>query len=120
MRKIWRVKDSNSDIQDRLASALNISRITAQVLANRGIDSPVQASEFLTCSLASCHDPFLLKDMDKAVARIRQAISSRERILVYGDYDVDGMTGASLLYSALTKLGATVETYIPNRLEEGY
>src|SRR3989338_8033329 len=99
MRRIWRIKDSNSDIQDRLSSSLKISKVTAQLLANRGVDDPAKASKFLNCSLSSCHDPFLLKDMDKAVSRIKKAISNGEHILVYGDYDVDGMTGTSLLCS---------------------
>lgn len=120
MRKTWIIKDSSLDVQKRLSSALNISAVTAQLLANRGIDSPRPAEEFLKCSLSSCHDPFLLKDMDKAVGRIKKAIADRQSVLVYGDYDVDGMTGVSLLYSALKNLGANVSSYIPNRLEEGY
>jgi len=120
MRKIWRVRDPNIEVQKSFYSELKISQITAQLLSNRGINDPKEAGEFLACSLSSCHDPFLLKDMDKAVGRIRKAISDKERILVYGDYDVDGMTSVAILKQALTKLGATVETYIPNRLEEGY
>ncbi len=120
MQKIWRVREADPEIQNHLSSALNISKVTAQLLANRGIKTVDVASDFLKCSLASCHNPFLLKDMDKAVSRIKKAISSLERILVYGDYDVDGMTSVTILYSALTNLGAQVETYIPNRIEEGY
>ena len=117
---IWRIKDSNSYIQEDIASSLNISKITAQLLVNRGIVNPSLASEFLACSLSSAYDPFLLKDMDKAVSRIKNAIREGEQILVYGDYDVDGMTGVATLYSALKNLGANVLNYIPNRLEEGY
>jgi len=120
MRKIWRIKDSNTAAQKDLSSALNISTVTAQLLINRGITEPRAGAEFLKVSLGSCHDPFLLKDMDKAVHRIRKAIADKERILVYGDYDVDGMTGVTILYSAFKKLGANVSSYIPNRLEEGY
>lgn len=120
MRKIWRVKDSIPAIQDTLSGELNISKVTAQLLANRGIDNPRSAGEFMKCSLSSCHDPFILKDMDRAVFRIRKAISSSEKILVYGDYDADGLTGVAVLYSALKNLGANAATYIPNRLEEGY
>lgn len=120
MQKIWRIKDSHPSIQDNLASELNISKVTAQLLANRGIESIEGASQFLNSSLASCHDPFLFKDMDKAVSRIKKAISKKEKILVYGDYDVDGMTSVTVVYSALKNLGAIVETYIPNRIEEGY
>lgn len=120
MRKVWRIKAPNADVQDSLASALNISRVTAQLLANRGISDPETAKEFLNSSLSSCHDPMLLKDMGKAVARIKKAISGTEKILVYGDYDVDGMTSVALLVSALRILGADVSSYIPNRIEEGY
>ncbi|MFA6321151.1 MAG: single-stranded-DNA-specific exonuclease RecJ [Candidatus Omnitrophota bacterium] len=120
MQKIWRVRDSDPEIQNHLSSALNISKITAQLLFNRGIRTVEGAFDFMKCSLASCHNPFLLKDMDKAVFRIRKAISGGELILVYGDYDVDGMTSVTVLYSALKVLGAKVETYIPNRIEEGY
>lgn len=120
MQKIWRVRDTDLEIQNQLSSALNISKITAQLLFNRGIKTVDVASDFMKCSLASCHSPFLLKDMDKAVARIKKAISKNELILVYGDYDVDGMTSVTVLYSALKVLGAKVETYIPNRIEEGY
>ncbi|MFH0763528.1 MAG: single-stranded-DNA-specific exonuclease RecJ [Candidatus Omnitrophota bacterium] len=120
MRRIWRIKDSDPAFQDSLSHDLNISKITAQLLLNRGIASASDASAFMQCSLSSCHDPLLLKDMDRAVSRIRRAVSSREKILIYGDYDVDGMTSVTLLYLCLKNLGADPETYIPNRLEEGY
>nr|HPM43582.1 DHH family phosphoesterase [Candidatus Omnitrophota bacterium] len=120
MRKTWRIKDHNPSIRNNLAAALKVSPITAQLLINRGIDDIKSASDFLDCSISSCHDPFLFKDMDKAVSRIKDAISRREKILVYGDYDVDGMTGVAVLSSAFKSLGADIHTYIPNRLEEGY
>lgn len=120
MNKIWKVKDPNPAAQQALSAALGISRITAQLLLNRGITDTAGASNFLKCSLASCHEPRLLKDMDKAVMRIKKAIRGKEKILVYGDYDVDGMTGVTILYTALKNLGADVSSYIPNRIEEGY
>ncbi|MDD5495810.1 MAG: single-stranded-DNA-specific exonuclease RecJ [Candidatus Omnitrophica bacterium] len=120
MRKIWRIKDPNPAGQDNLARNLNISKVTAQLLLNRGIETAKEANEFLKCSLSSCHDPFILRDMDKAVSRIKKAISSKEKILVYGDYDVDGITGVVVVYFTLKNLGAIVEAYIPNRIEEGY
>src|SRR3989338_2474880 len=106
MRKIWRIKDPNLAVQKNFYSELKISKITAQLLSNRGIDNAKEAAEFLACSLSSCHDPFLLKDMEKAAARIKKAIRGKENILIYGDYDVDGMTSAALLYTALKHLGA--------------
>ncbi|OGW85802.1 MAG: single-stranded-DNA-specific exonuclease RecJ [Omnitrophica bacterium RIFCSPLOWO2_01_FULL_45_10] len=120
MKKIWRIKEEDPAAQNRLSSALKISKITAQLLANRGVSNPKDAKEFLNPSLSYCHDPFLFKDMDKAVSRIKKAVKGGENILIYGDYDVDGMTGVALLYSALKNLGAKVTTYIPNRLLEGY
>lgn len=120
MRKIWNVKKSELEILKTFSLELKISEITAQLLSNRGISTLKEAGEFLACSLSSCHDPFLLKDMDKAVSRIKKAIQDKEKILVYGDYDVDGMTSVAMLKQALQNLNATVETYIPNRLEEGY
>ncbi len=120
MRKTWRIKEENPAAQETFSSKLKISKVTAQLLSNRGIHNLKEAGEFMSCSLSSCHDPFLLKDMDKAVMRIKKAITGNEKILVYGDYDVDGITAVTLLYSALQKLGAIVESYIPNRLEEGY
>lgn len=120
MRKIWRIKESDPAFQDSLSHDLNISKITAQLLLNRGVASVSDAYSFMQCSLSSCHDPFLLKDMDKAVSRIKQAITAKERILIYGDYDVDGMTSVAILCTCLKNLGGDVESYIPNRLEEGY
>jgi len=120
MRKIWQIRESRPDIQDSLSSALKISKVTAQLLANRGIDDPDRAKEFLGSSLSACPDPFLLKDMEKAVDRVKRAIAGGEKIIVYGDYDVDGITGVTLLRQALKSLKADVESYIPNRIEEGY
>ncbi len=120
MKKTWKIKPANLSIQNAFSQELNISKITAQLLSNRGIDSSKEAGEFIACSLSSCHDPFLMKGMSIAVERIKSAILSKEKILVYGDYDVDGMTAVTILYMALKNLGAIVETYIPNRLEEGY
>lgn len=120
MRKIWQIKNSSDDLQKALSSALKISNVTAQLLVNRGITGPEEAQQFLTCSFSGTYDPFLLKDMDKAVLRVKRAIERKEKILVYGDYDVDGITSVAILYTALKNLGASADPYIPNRLEEGY
>lgn len=120
MRKIWRIKPTDPSAQKRIAAELNVSNVTAQLLANRGITDLKSAADFMGCSLASCHDPFLMKGMEKAVGRIRKAILGKEKILIYGDYDVDGMTSVAMVYSALKSLGADASYYIPNRLEEGY
>ncbi len=120
MQKIWRIKPSDVSIQKKIAAELKVSNVTAQLLANRGITDLKSAADFMGCSLASCHDPLLMKDMEKAVVRIRKAISQKEKILIYGDYDVDGMTSVAMVYSALKGLGADASYYIPNRIEEGY
>ncbi|PKN94868.1 MAG: single-stranded-DNA-specific exonuclease RecJ [Chloroflexi bacterium HGW-Chloroflexi-6] len=91
-----------------------------QILFNRGISTREAASSFLRAELTFDTNPFLMKDMDKAVARIRRALESREQIAIYGDYDVDGVTATSLLVQALRALGGSVREYIPNRFDEGY
>ena len=120
MNRIWKVKKQNPSLSSSLAASLNISPITAQLLINRGIKDEMQAHHFLYGDLDSAHEPGLLKDMKKTLARVRRAIKNKENILVYGDYDVDGITATALLKMVLTHLKAKVATYIPNRLEEGY
>ncbi len=113
------LEDENKIIQE-LTGKLNISPITAKILINRGICSLDQAMEFLNPSLDKLLDPFELQDMDKAVKRIEQAAKNNEHITIYGDYDVDGITAASLLYKFLTKNGCSVDVYLPDRHIEGY
>ncbi|MEE8360196.1 MAG: single-stranded-DNA-specific exonuclease RecJ [Candidatus Omnitrophota bacterium] len=120
MRKRWIIKKADKDIPGLLSKELGISNIIAQLLANRSILKPDEADRFLNCKLSDLHDPYLLKGMDRAVSRIKHALSKGEKILVYGDYDVDGITSVALLKSVLTKLGGHVLDYIPNRVEEGY
>jgi single-stranded-DNA-specific exonuclease len=91
-----------------------------QILFNRGISTKAEASSFLRAELPFTADPFLMKDMDIAIQRIRQALKTGELVAVYGDYDVDGVTATALLVSALRALGGSVREYIPNRFEEGY
>lgn len=104
----------------RLAAEAGISGLLAAVLVNRGISDGEQAEKFLHPSLSHLHDPFLLKDMDKAADRIIAAINGREHITIYGDYDVDGVSSTSLLYRFFNEIGADAAYYIPDRLEEGY
>ena len=92
----------------------------AQLLVNRGVKTPEKAQEFLFGDLSSCHDPFLMKDMDKGVERIKKAIEKKEKVLIYGDYDVDGVTSTALLADIFKRMGVDYETFIPNRLEDGY
>ena len=120
MRKRWLVKKTDKKRSDLLAKELNISPVIAHLLANRSILDPEEADRFLNCRLSNLHDPYSLKDMEKAVFRIRHALSKGEKILIYGDYDVDGITSVALLALVLTNLGGNILEYIPNRLEEGY
>ena len=105
---------------DHLASELAIPPLVARLLVGRGIEDPGAADRFLNPRLDHLHDPFLMADMGKAVERLRQAIAEREKILVYGDYDVDGTMSVVVLLTALRRMGAMVDTYIPHRLTDGY
>lgn len=120
MKMIWKTFESNQRLQKQLSEHTGVSPVLAQLLLNRGVRTPEQAQDFLFGKLSSCHDPFLLKDMQKAVDRIRKAAEKKEKILIYGDYDVDGVTSTALLVHAFREIGADFETFIPNRLEEGY
>ncbi len=104
----------------RAMVAAGIPPLPAAVLCARGLDTPEKAREFLDDREALLHDPFLLKDMDRAVARIQKALEQHETIAVYGDYDVDGITSTCLLTDFLRRQGANVVFYIPDRMEEGY
>jgi len=104
----------------QLASELSLPPVAVRILINRGIDTKARAEEFLTPSLENLMDPFVLQDMEKGVDRIIRALRNREKIMIFGDYDVDGITSTSLLFLILNKLGGEVTYYLPNRLIEGY
>ncbi|MEI5905712.1 single-stranded-DNA-specific exonuclease RecJ [Bacillus spongiae] len=116
----WVVQKVNNEIIDKLENELNIPSIVSQLLYNRGITTVDEARSFLWSDHDNIHDPFLLKDMDKAVERIHQAISQKEKILIFGDYDADGVSSTSVMMITLQDLGAHVDFYIPNRFSEGY
>lgn len=117
----WIVQnDIDYETVENFSKLLNVPKIISQILLNRGIDTFDKAKLFFRGNLEHLHDPFLLPDMDQAVARIIRAIRQQEKILIYGDYDVDGITAVSLLYLLLRKLGADVIYYIPNRIKDGY
>ncbi|MCK4463487.1 MAG: DHH family phosphoesterase, partial [Candidatus Omnitrophica bacterium] len=120
MQKIWTLRTNNKRLREKLSGHLNISPILAQMLINRDLCDAQQARHFLYGDLSACFDPFLLKGMDEACRRVKKAIKNKEKILIYGDYDVDGITSCALLKIVLHELGADAYTYIPNRLEEGY
>jgi single-stranded-DNA-specific exonuclease len=120
--KKWIVREpGNPALVRQLASELGIDQTLANLLVQRKIKSQSEARAFLKPQLEQLHDPFLMKDMDKAVARLTTALEAKEKILIYGDYDVDGTTAVSLVYSFLRKYGEdNLEYYIPNRYTEGY
>ncbi|WP_024768402.1 single-stranded-DNA-specific exonuclease RecJ [Aquimarina macrocephali] len=119
MRWTLQPKPDISTIEN-LAKTLNVDTIIASLLVQRGITTFDQAKKFFRPSLEDIHDPFLMKDMDKATVRIQKAIANGENIMVYGDYDVDGTTSVALLSSYLKTLSNQIATYIPDRYGEGY
>ena len=117
----WILPDRPSpEAIESIRSELNIPNVMAKILVNRGVDSVDDAREFLYPSLDHLIDPFLMVDMDKAVDRIWTAVDGGEKIMIHGDYDVDGVTATAVLVRSIGHLGAEVTFYIPNRLEEGY
>ena len=117
----WILKDpADPEKGGRLSAELGIDRVLAELLVKRGVETFEQARSFFRPSLDDLHDPFLMKDMDKAVKRLRTAITTEEGILVYGDYDVDGTTAVALVYSFLRRYSTNVDFYIPDRYEDGY
>ena len=105
---------------ERLSTEVGIDKVLAELLVKRGVETFEQARAFFRPSLDALHDPFLMKDMDVAVARLHDAITSGEKILVYGDYDVDGTTAVALVYSFIQRFTDKVDFYIPDRYDEGY
>ncbi len=116
----WLFPPVSSDAVARLARELNIPPLLARLLVLRGMEEPEAADRFLHPSLQHLHNPFLMADMEVAVERLRRAIEHQEKILIYGDYDVDGTMAVVVLLTALRSLGAKVETHIPHRMTDGY
>ncbi|HES6531842.1 TPA: single-stranded-DNA-specific exonuclease RecJ [Streptococcus pyogenes] len=117
----WKIKDKKPDDGIfKLAKTKGLTQTAAQLIYDRGIRTEEALDEFLTADLSQLHDPYLLHDMAKAVPRIRQAIEEGERILIYGDYDADGMTSASIVKETLDMMGAEPLVYLPNRFTDGY
>ncbi|HEY2012745.1 MAG TPA: single-stranded-DNA-specific exonuclease RecJ [Bryobacteraceae bacterium] len=116
----WLLPDSDPRQVDAIASALRISRPAARVLIHRGLADPAAARRFLTPSLGDLLDPLAMRDMPQAVARLRKAIDAREKILIYGDYDVDGTVSVVLLTKAIELAGGVAQYHVPHRLKEGY
>jgi single-stranded-DNA-specific exonuclease len=118
--KTWHLLPHDFQAVERLAGSLRLSPIVAQLLLNRDIANPEQAQRFLAAPLAGLHEPELLPGMEEAVAGLLAAVRDQRRICVYGDYDVDGVTGTAILLTCLSLLGGNVEFHVPHRLEDGY
>ena len=120
VRKQWRIKSPDIEKSAALAVRLGVSPLLAQLLVNRGIETEEAARTYLYPTLDNLHDPFLMRDMEKAVDRIHAAKEKGEQIWVYGDYDADGTTAVALLLSVFREFDLPVRYYIPNRFREGY
>lgn len=120
MQKRWKVLPSQTSAIDELHNSLKINKILCNILVQRGLNDFNKSKDFFRPQLRDLHSPWLMKDMEKAVERILQAIDSKEKILVYGDYDVDGTTSVACMFQYLQQLTEQVEFYIPHRYREGY
>lgn len=116
----WQLTPTNESLAHRLETELGVAPLIANLLAQRGIDSAESARQFFKPSIADLHNPFLMQDMDLAVARLDQALQRGERMLLYGDYDVDGTTSVALMYAFLSRLTSNLDYYLPDREKEGY
>ena len=120
LQKNWLLKEFDKTSVVEISKEFRISPLTSIILYNRGIQESNEIAEFLKCDLESLHNPYLLKDMDKAVSRIKLAKQNNEKVTIYGDYDVDGITSIAILYKHLTSMGFAVDYYVPDRIQEGY
>ncbi len=120
LKKTWILKQFDKNRVLEISRTFKVSPLTAIILYNRGIREDEDIRKFLSRDLSELHDPFLMKDMDKAVERIMAAGEKKEKITIYGDYDVDGITSIAILYKQLKKMGIEVGFYVPDRMVEGY
>ena len=120
VKQKWVTVNADEELCLKLSEETGIEKSITRILVSRGIDTREKTEMFLSSDMKNLNDPFLLKDMDKAVLRIKKAVENKERIAVYGDYDVDGITGVTILMMYLKHIGADVFYYIPDRLKDGY
>ena len=120
MNKKWECYNNNSEEVENIAKEFNVSKLLATILSNKKISKKEDIEKFLNPTRNDFHDPFLMPDMKIAVDRIIKAINTKEKIMIYGDYDVDGITSITVLKQFLDDRGIVADTYIPNRLDEGY
>ncbi len=118
--RVWQVKEVDKAICDKIVAENKVFPLTARLLANRGLVEKSEIENFFNRDSMPLHDPFLLTDMDKAVARIEKAIAEKQTVCIYGDYDVDGVTSTVMLYLYLCSRGLECEYFIPERISEGY
>ena len=120
LEKRWCIQEFDKARVVEIANKFKISPLTAVVMYNRGVRDDKDVERFLSKDFKHLYDPFLLKDMKKAVERIKLAVDRQEKVTIYGDYDVDGITSIVILKKHLTSMGLEVCYYIPDRTEEGY
>lgn len=120
MNKKWEVNETNNELIEKISNEFNVSRLVANILANKGLKNSREIEVFLYPRRSDFYDPFLMPDMEIAVDRIIKAINEKEKVAIYGDYDVDGITSSTVLKRFLEERGLHTEVYIPNRLNEGY
>jgi len=120
MQKRWKVLNAEPEKVISLKENLKINEVICKILVQRGFDTFDKAKDFFRPQLSMLHDPWLMKDMDKAVDRVMKAVNQKEKILIYGDYDVDGTTAVAAMYQFITGFYANAEFYIPHRYKEGY
>lgn len=120
MQKRWAIKQTDEQKVNALQQELKVHTVLCKLLVQRGIETYEQAKKFFRPELSDLHDPFLMKDMDKAINRINEAIVGNERVLIYGDYDVDGTTAVATVFSFFKEFCQNIDYYVPNRYTEGY
>ncbi len=120
MKRIWALQSSIGRMSKLLRDSLRISKIVSDILVQRNLQEPEKVIEFLHPTLLSLFSPFCFRHMARVVERLTLALEKQEKVLVYGDYDVDGVTSTALLYKVLTDLGFQAVAYIPHRQDEGY
>ena len=116
----WTIQKSDKEVVKKLSSALGVNEIVAHLLIVRGITTYDMAKSFFRPQISDLHSPFLMKGMEDAIERIELAIKKGEKILIYGDYDVDGTTSVAKMYSFLSRFTDKIGYYIPDRYDEGY
>ena len=120
MQKRWKILTADQQKVNVLQQSLKIHPVICKILIQRGIETFEQAKDFFRPQLTALHSPWLMKDMDKAVERVTRAVNLKEKILVFGDYDVDGTTAVASMYQFLKKIHSNLDFYIPHRYREGY